>query len=121
MSKQHNWKKVPPAHMQRVWLLLEEYWAEIVYIKGIHNTVAGAVSRLEYDHSINQIAESYHVKKVKWSSKHSQRQRWMTVSKNWCNLEIATIKHEDLNFAFANHGERMKYTSHYHRDSRSIM
>jgi hypothetical protein len=25
--------------------------------------------------------------------------------KNWCNLEIDTNKHEDLNFAFANHGE----------------
>jgi hypothetical protein len=29
----------------------------------------------------------------------------MTVSKYWCNLEIDTNKHEDLNFAFANHGE----------------
>jgi hypothetical protein len=30
-------------------LLLEEYGPEIVYIKGIHNTVADAISRLEYD------------------------------------------------------------------------
>jgi hypothetical protein len=29
----------------------------------------------------------------------------MTVSKHWCNLEIDTNKHGDLNFAFANHGE----------------
>ncbi len=29
----------------------------------------------------------------------------MTVSKHWCNLEIDTNKHEDSNFAFANHGE----------------
>jgi hypothetical protein len=29
----------------------------------------------------------------------------MTVSKHWCNLEIDTYKPEDLNFAFANHGE----------------
>jgi hypothetical protein len=29
----------------------------------------------------------------------------MTVSKHWCNLEIDTNKLEDLNFAFANHGE----------------
>ncbi len=27
----------------------------------------------------------------------------MTVSKHWCNLEIDTIKHEDLNFVIANH------------------
>jgi hypothetical protein len=30
----------------------------------------------------------------------------MTVSKHWCNLEIDTSKHKDLNFVvFANHGE----------------
>ncbi len=34
-------------------LLLEEYGAEIVYIKGIHNTIADAISQLEYDPSIN--------------------------------------------------------------------
>ncbi len=35
----------------------------------------------------------------------SQRQNWMTVSKHWCNLNIDTHQTEDLNFAFANHGE----------------
>jgi hypothetical protein len=34
-------------------LFLEEYGPKIVYIKGIHNTVADAVSRLEYDPSVN--------------------------------------------------------------------
>jgi hypothetical protein len=34
-------------------LLLEEYRPKIVYMKGIHNTVADAISRLEYDPSIN--------------------------------------------------------------------
>jgi hypothetical protein len=29
-------------------LLVEEYGPEIVYIKGIHNTVADALSRLEF-------------------------------------------------------------------------
>jgi hypothetical protein len=41
----------------------------------------------------------------KSSSNRSQRQSWMTFSKHWCNLEIDTDKHEDLSFAFANHGE----------------
>jgi hypothetical protein len=86
--------------------LLEEYGPKIVYIKGIHNTVADAISRHEYDPNINQTAESYHTTKVKnRSSNRSQRQSWMTVSKHWCNLEIDTDKHKDLNFAFANHGE----------------
>ncbi len=38
----------------------------------------------------------------KRSSKYSQRQSWMTVSKHWWNLEIDTDIHKDLNFAFAN-------------------
>ncbi len=34
-------------------LLLEEYRPKIVYIKGIHNTIADTISQLEYDPSIN--------------------------------------------------------------------
>ncbi len=93
-------------HVYQWRLLLEEYRPEIVYIKGIYNTIADAISRLEYDPSVNQTAQSYHMTKVKKrSSKCSQRQSWMTVSKYWCNLEIDTDKHKDLNFAFANYGE----------------
>ncbi len=85
---------------------MEEYGPEIVYIKGIHNTIADTISRLEYDPSINQTAENYHLTKVKKRSlTHSQRQSWMTVSKHWCNLEIDTNKPKNLNFVFANHGE----------------
>jgi hypothetical protein len=77
--------------------LLEEYGPEIVYIKGIHNTVADAISRLEYDPSINRTASSDIV----------QKQNWMTVSKHWCNLEKDdTTEHEDqMNLVFANHGK----------------
>ncbi len=66
--------------------MLDEYGPEIIYIKGIHNTVADAVLRLEYDPSINQTAESFHTTKVRNNS--SQRQCWMTVSKKWCKLDI---------------------------------
>jgi hypothetical protein len=80
--------------------LLEEYGLKIVYIKGIHNTITDAISQLEYDPSINQTVEDYHLTKVKWRGfKCRQRQSWMTVSK------IDTNKPKDLNFAFANHGE----------------
>jgi hypothetical protein len=44
------------------------------------------------------------MKKIK-NSKCSQRQNWMAVSKHWCNQEIDTNKHEDLNFVFGTHGE----------------
>ncbi len=99
-------------------LLLEEYGPKIVYIKGIHNTIADSISQLEYNSSVNRIAESYYMIKVK-NSKHSQRQNWMEVSKHWCNLDIDTNKHEDLNFVFANHGEEEDIPSYYHKDSRS--
>jgi hypothetical protein len=46
------------------------------------------------------------MKVKKRSSKRSQRQSWMTVSKHWCNLEIDTNKPKVLNFAFANHKEK---------------
>ncbi len=98
-------------HVYQWNLLLEEFRPKIVYIKGIHNTVADAISQLEYDPSINQTAENYHLTKVKRRSfKSSQRQSWMTVSKHWCNLGIDTNKLKDLIFAFANRRERMKYT-----------
>jgi hypothetical protein len=91
-------------------LLLEEYGLKIVYIKGIHNTMADAVLQLEYDPSINQAAESFHTMKVR--NKSSQRQCWMTVLKKWCELDIDsynldsyTNKHDDWNLVFAHHEE----------------
>jgi hypothetical protein len=45
--------------------LLEEYGPKIVYIKGIYNTIADAVLRLEYDPSVNRTAESFHMTKVR--------------------------------------------------------
>ncbi len=91
----------------------EEYGPKIVYINGIHNTVADAVSWLEYDPSVNLTAESFHMTKVRNKQSH-QRQCWMTVSKNWCkldidsdNLESYTNKH-DWNLMFAHHEEEDK-------------
>ncbi len=90
--------------------MLEEYGPEIVYIKGIHNTVAHAVLRLEYDPSVNRTAKSFHATKVSNNSSH--RQCWMIVSKNWCGLDIDsdnldsyTDKQNDWNLVFAHHEE----------------
>ncbi len=38
-------------------ILLEEYAPEIIYIKGIHNTGADAISRLDYDPKVNSTNE----------------------------------------------------------------
>jgi hypothetical protein len=92
-------------------LLLEEYGPEINYIKGIHNTVADAVLRLEYDPIVNKKSESFHTMKVRDNS--SQRECWMMVSKKWCELDIDsdnldsyTDKHDDWNLVFAHHEEK---------------
>jgi hypothetical protein len=85
--------------------------AQIVYTKGIHNTVADAVLWLEYDPSVNRTAENFHMMKVR-NKKSCQSQCWMTVSKNWCKLDIDsdnldsyTDKHDDWNLVFAHHKE----------------
>ncbi len=87
--------------------MLEEYGPKIIYIKGIHNFIVDAVLQLEYDPSVNQRAESFYTTKVKNKQSH-QGQNWMTVSKNWCNLDIDfnnldlyTDKHDDWNLVFA--------------------
>jgi hypothetical protein len=41
-------------------LLLEEYSPEIIYIKGIHNTVMDAILQLEYDPKLNKTNEYTH-------------------------------------------------------------
>jgi hypothetical protein len=51
-------------------LLLGEHGPEIVYIKGIHNTIADAVLGLEYDPSVNQVAKSFYTMKVRNSKSH---------------------------------------------------
>jgi hypothetical protein len=55
-------------------LLLEEYGPKIVYIKGIHNTVADAISRLEYDPSVNKTAECNLLMKIKRNLKSNLKQ-----------------------------------------------
>eukprot|EP00804_Cyclotella_cryptica_P004829 CCRYP_004921-RA/>CCRYP_004921-RA protein AED:0.41 eAED:0.35 QI:0/0/0/1/0/0/2/0/267 len=51
-------------------LLLEEFGPEIVYIKGIHNTVADTISRLD----IGPIP--------------SEHENWMTFTKCWCHYTM---------------------------------
>jgi len=57
-------------------LLLEEYGPEIIHIKGIHNTVAHAISRLDY------------------SPVHNQRDTWMTFTQCWCHYASHTTSQQ---------------------------
>jgi hypothetical protein len=54
-------------------LLLEEYGPEIIHIKGIHNTVADAISCLDYCPAQNN------------------RETWMTFTQCWCYYASHTI------------------------------
>ena len=63
-------------------ILLEEYAPEIIYIKGIHNTVADAISRLDYDPKVNSTNEYNHATHG-MSTKEMTSQRWLMFSKLW--------------------------------------
>jgi hypothetical protein len=76
-------------------LILEEYGSEIVYIKGTNNTVADAISQLEY------------VSPDTPSKDAIISQNWMTFSKCWCKYKLthnnSTDKHNySMNSVFAN-------------------
>jgi hypothetical protein len=71
-------------------LLLEEYGPEIIYIKGIHNTVADAISRLD---TIPRQSE--------------KRQNWMILTKYWCRTKCSqdNSKDEIFNYVFAHRND----------------
>ena len=72
-------------------LLLEEYGPEIIYIKGIHNTVADAISRLE----------------IVPRTLKQERQNWMIRTKLWCRTKCShkMEKDEILNYVFAHRND----------------
>jgi hypothetical protein len=89
-------------------LLLEEFAPKIVYIKGIHNSVADAISQLDYKPKVNPNSEfNYYTLGVQ--AKGETATQWKTFSKLWrdynehnlCN----TTQECNLNEVFANHSE----------------
>ena len=90
-------------------LLLEEYAPKIIYIKGIHNTVADAISRLDYDPKVNSTNEYNHATHVR-STNEEAHQKWLMCSKFWCSYKETqrdTNKSNNiqLNQCFANRNE----------------
>jgi hypothetical protein len=90
-------------------ILLEEYAPKIIYIVGIHNTVADAISQLDYDPKVNSTNEYNHAIHG-MSTKEATRQRWLMFSKLWsCYSEAQDDPDEtntiQLNEVFANHSE----------------
>ncbi len=90
-------------------ILLEEYAPKIIYIKGIHNTVADAISRLDYDPKVNSTNE-YNNATHGLFMKEVTSQRWLMFSKLWlCYNEAQEDPDEtniiQLNEVFANHSK----------------
>jgi hypothetical protein len=86
-------------------LQLEEHGPKIVFIKGIHNTAADAISWLGYDPSVNPTAESYFTTKVNKTQQAVRDKTGWQSHIQWCNLKVVTNKHEDFNLVFTNHGK----------------
>ena len=57
-------------------LLLAEYGPEIVYIKGIHNTIVDTISRLDFNSHDTSIP-----------TKEEARKIWMTFTQCWCDYD----------------------------------
>ncbi len=64
------------------WLFLEEYAPEIIYIKGIHNTVADAILWLEYDPKLNKNNNYTHAM-LGVEPEALSVQRWKSFAHHW--------------------------------------
>ncbi len=64
-------------------LLLEDFAHEIVYIKGIHNMIADAISWLDYSPMVNPTSECNHAT-LGMSAKGNTIVKWKTFLKLWC-------------------------------------
>jgi len=94
------------------WILLEEYAPKIIYIKGIHNTVADAISQLEYDPKLNSTNEYNHATHV-MSANEEANQKWLMYSKFWSRYhetqgDLDEGKTIQLNQCFTNRNEENK-------------
>ncbi len=66
----------------RCWLLLEEFPPKIIYIKGIHNTVADAILQLEYDPKLNKTNEYTHAM-LGVEPEELSMQQWKSFAHHW--------------------------------------
>ena len=91
-------------------LLLEEYAPKIVYIKGIHNTVADAISRLEYNLVQNLTNEYTHATvRIPTGEPTTNPSHWMTFLKQWRrymqSCAVSDTEAANLSAVFANRSE----------------
>ncbi len=87
---------------------MEEYASEIIYIKGIHHTVADAVLQLEYDPKLNTTNEYTHAM-LGVEPEELSVQSWISFAHHWRSYNEASTPMQahcfHMNEAFANHSE----------------
>jgi hypothetical protein len=88
---------------------LEEFAPEIVYIKGIHNTVADAISQLDYNPEVNPTSK-FNYSTFGIPAKEETIVKWKAFSKIWCcynenNPPSNKTQECNLNKVFANSSE----------------
>ncbi len=94
-------------------LLLEEFAPEIVYIKGIHNTVTDAISQLEYNPKVNLTNENNHAMHGT-SMEETTTIKRRTCSKLWHWYNETTSGHRPRNVILPKCLQTIP--SHYTRD-----
>jgi hypothetical protein len=86
-------------------LLLEEFAPEIVYIKGIHNLVADAISWLVYNPEVNPTSK-FNYSTIGVPVKGETAIKWKTFLKLWCSYNEHNPGNKtqecNLNEVFAN-------------------
>ncbi len=89
-------------------LLLEEYATEIIYIKGIHNTVADAILRLEYYPKLNTTNEYTHAM-LGVEPEELSAQQWKSFAHHWQCYHETSMPTQAYCFhmdeVFANHSD----------------
>jgi hypothetical protein len=86
-------------------LLLEKYAPEIIYIKGIHNAVADAILRLEYDPKLNTTSKYTHAM-LGVEPEELSAQQWKSLALHWRSYNEASAPTQahcfHMNEVFAN-------------------
>ncbi len=89
-------------------LLLEEYAPEIIYIKGIHNTVADVILQLEHDPKLNKTNEYTHAM-LGVEPEELSVQRRKSFAHHWHSYNEANMPMQahcfHMNEVFANHSD----------------
>ncbi len=87
---------------------MEKYAPKIIYIKGIHNTVADEILQLDYDPKLN-ITNEYNHAMVGVEPEELSMQQWKSFAHHWCSYNESSMPMQaycfHMNEVFANRHE----------------